>query len=280
MRRALAAIAFLAVAACSPGGDDPRPVVAGSGPPVVLPGAPGESGTVATPGQTLGTYGADVSAADVRFAEGMVGHHRQALEMTGLVPDRSSNEQVKALAGRIDAAQQPEIGVMTGWLARLGREVPAGHAHMTGYGMASLDEMNQLRGARGEAFDRLFLKLMIRHHEGALRMAGGELQRRPRPAHDDLGHGHRLGPADRDRPDAVPPRRPQRPRMSSRSSRHGCRRLNSVRSLTWGNGTSGIGTPRNRHSGSHPSAHSKTSSRSAGIVARTSSLWRRKTSMQ
>lgn len=176
MRHALAAIALLAVAACTPGGDDPRPVVAGSGPPVVLPGAPGESGAVATPGQTLGTYGADVSAADVRFAEGMVGHHRQALEMTGLAPGRAADEQVKALARRIEAAQRPEIGVMTGWLTRLGREAPAGHAHMTGYGMASLAEMNQLRGARGEAFDRLFLKLMIRHHEGALKMAGGELK--------------------------------------------------------------------------------------------------------
>ncbi|WP_063819240.1 DUF305 domain-containing protein [Herbidospora cretacea] len=176
MRHALAAIALLAVAACSPGGDDPRPVVAGSGPPVVLPGAPGESGAVATPGQTLGTYGTDVSAADVRFAEGMIGHHRQALEMTGLAPDRAADEQVKALARRIEAAQRPEIGVLTGWLTRLGREVPAGHAHLTGYGMASLAEMNDLRGARGEAFDRLFLKLMIRHHEGALSMAGGELR--------------------------------------------------------------------------------------------------------
>ncbi|WP_066372040.1 DUF305 domain-containing protein [Herbidospora mongoliensis] len=176
MRRVSAAIAFLAVAACSSGVDAPRPVVAGSGPPVVLPGAPGSSGTVATPGQTLGTYAADVSAADVRFAEGMVGHHRQALEMTGLVAERASDERVKALAGRIAAAQQPEIAVMTGWLGRLGREVPAGHAHMTGYGMASLEQMNELRGARGAAFDQLFLKLMIAHHEGAVRMAGGELR--------------------------------------------------------------------------------------------------------
>ncbi|GAB1823518.1 DUF305 domain-containing protein [Herbidospora sp. RD11066] len=176
MRRALAAIALTAVAACSPGVDEPRPVVAGSGPPVVLPGEPGSSGTVATPGQTLGTYGAEVSAADVRFAEGMVGHHRQALEMTGLVPDRASDARVKALAGRITAAQQPEIKVLTGWLTRLGREVPAGHAHMSGYGMASLAEMNRLREERGAAFDALFLKLMIRHHEGALEMAGEQLK--------------------------------------------------------------------------------------------------------
>ncbi|WP_030455454.1 DUF305 domain-containing protein [Herbidospora cretacea] len=177
MRRAvLAAIALATVAACTPGADDPRPVVAGSGPPVVLPGAPGESGAVATPGQTLGTYSADVAAADVRFAEGMIGHHRQALEMTGLVPDRAEDQQVRALADRITAAQRPEIGVLSGWLTRLGREVPAGHAHTTGYGMASLEEMNDLRSARGAAFDRLFLTLMIRHHEGAVTMAGEQLK--------------------------------------------------------------------------------------------------------
>ncbi|WP_062428408.1 DUF305 domain-containing protein [Herbidospora daliensis] len=177
MRRAvLAAIALTAVAACTPGADDPRPVVAGSGPPVVLPGAPGESGAVATPGQTLGVDAEEVAAADVRFAEGMIGHHRQALEMTGLAPDRAADPQVKALAVRITAAQQPEIGVLSGWLTRLGREIPAGHSHTTGYGMASLAEMNDLRAARGEAFDRLFLTLMIRHHEGAVTMAGEQLK--------------------------------------------------------------------------------------------------------
>jgi len=64
---------------------------------------------------------------------------------------------------------------MAGWLARLGRPVPGGHADHPAYGMASLEEMNRLRAARGAAFDRLFLSLMIRHHQGAMTMAAEQL---------------------------------------------------------------------------------------------------------
>jgi uncharacterized protein (DUF305 family) len=151
------------------------PLVAGSGAPVVIPGGPGEQGRTATPGERLGDSEARTGAGDVRFAQTMVPHHRQALEMAGLAAARTSDRQVLALADRITAGQTPEIAVMTRWLADLGRS--AGHDHAPGaYGMASEAELNQLRAARGNAFDTLFLRMMIRHHEGAVTMAGQELR--------------------------------------------------------------------------------------------------------
>ncbi|WP_328816417.1 DUF305 domain-containing protein [Nonomuraea cypriaca] len=117
-------------------------------------------------------------ASDVRFAEAMIPHHRQALEMTSLVDDRTTTPAIRLFARQIAAAQNPEIKTMTGWLAELGRTPPAEHEHggpAAGYGMATEAEMNALRAAKGGAFDRLFLRLMTRHHEGAVKMAGEQL---------------------------------------------------------------------------------------------------------
>nr|BFE80696.1 hypothetical protein GCM10020093_032970 [Planobispora longispora] len=112
-----------------------------------------------------------MTAADVTFAEGMIPHHRQALEMAALVPPRSSSQEVKTLAERITAAQRPEIAAMTSWLRSVGR-TPPGHDDHT----VTQEQMNQLRTARGGAFDKLFLTLMIAHHEAAVEMAGVELR--------------------------------------------------------------------------------------------------------
>ncbi|MFI7614380.1 DUF305 domain-containing protein [Nonomuraea terrae] len=142
-----------------------------------MPGSPGAPARTATPGERVGKTPSQAVAADVRFAEGMIPHHRQALEMTSLVEARTTTETVRALARRITAAQTPEIKAMTGWLTGLGRTPPAGHAHThaAGYGMATEEELAALRAARGKAFDRLFLRLMTRHHEGAVKMAGEQL---------------------------------------------------------------------------------------------------------
>ncbi|GIH92859.1 DUF305 domain-containing protein [Planobispora siamensis] len=151
--------------------DKGAPLVADTGAPVIIPGGPGEAGRTAKPGERLGDSEARVTAADVRFAEGMIPHHRQALEMAELVPARSSSTAVRTLAERIIAAQRPEIAAMTAWLKSIGR-APGGHADHT----VSLEDMNRLRAARGAAFDELFLKLMIAHHEAAVTMAGQELR--------------------------------------------------------------------------------------------------------
>ncbi|MEV4378032.1 DUF305 domain-containing protein [Streptosporangium sp. NPDC049644] len=152
----------------------PAPLVAETGAPVIVPGGPGEAGRTARPGENLGESEARVTAADVRFAEGMIPHHRQALEMAELVPARSSSPVLRKLAERITAAQRPEIAAMTSWLEAVGR-APQGHEGHDEHAV-TLEEMNRLRGARGAAFDTLFLTLMITHHEAAVTMAGLQLR--------------------------------------------------------------------------------------------------------
>jgi len=156
------------------GSERPAPLVAESGAPVIIPGGPGESGRTARPGERLGESEARVTAADVRFAEGMIPHHRQALEMAALVPSRSSSPLLRGLAERITAAQRPEIAAMTSWLKAVGR-TPGEHGGHDAH-ILPLEEMNRLRAARGTAFDTLFLTLMITHHEAAVTMAGLQLR--------------------------------------------------------------------------------------------------------
>lgn len=137
-------------------------------------------------GGTDGGDGADHDAADVAFATQMIPHHRQAVKMAALVEDRTSDADVRALADDIAAAQEPEIETMTGWLESWGEDVPsAGDDHaghdMSGDGMAGMPgmmsgaEMDQLEAARGAAFDRLWLTMMVEHHRGAVAMARTEV---------------------------------------------------------------------------------------------------------
>ncbi|MFF8398448.1 DUF305 domain-containing protein [Streptomyces sp. NPDC016172] len=120
---------------------------------------------------------------DVAFAQGMIPHHRQALEMARLAGDRASSGTVRDLAGRIEKAQDPEIRTMTGWLKAWGEDVPgasgggmdhsaSGHSGMPG--MMSGEDMAALEKLTGKAFDYQFLTLMVEHHEGAVEMARTE----------------------------------------------------------------------------------------------------------
>jgi uncharacterized protein (DUF305 family) len=122
--------------------------------------------------------------ADVRFMSSMIGHHAQAIEMSRLAPTHGASPAVQRLAERIINAQQDEIAAMQLWLRDRGQPVPeassamhhhggehgtAGHeARMPG--MLTPEQMAQLDAARGPAFDRLFLTLMIQHHRGATAM--------------------------------------------------------------------------------------------------------------
>ena len=116
--------------------------------------------------------------ADVTFATGMIPHHGQAVRMAELAATRTTNEKLLALATAIKGAQQPEIDKMTTWLRDWGKPVPdvdgghGGHGAMPG--MMSPEEMGKLTAAEGAAFDRLFLEMMIRHHEGAVTMSAEE----------------------------------------------------------------------------------------------------------
>ncbi len=130
--------------------------------------------TVAQPAQVRPRH----TEADVRFMQGMIPHHAQALEMTALLPARSTRRDLRLIAERIEVSQTDEIAWMTRWLQDRGADAPAAdahHAHGAGHhtlmpGMLTPEEMEGLAAATGPAFDRLFLHLMIRHHEGALVM--------------------------------------------------------------------------------------------------------------
>jgi uncharacterized protein (DUF305 family) len=113
--------------------------------------------------------------ADVRFMQGMISHHAQAVEMSDLVDNHTSSEAMRKLAQRIQVSQADEIKMMERWLSTRGAEVPAAHAHhamgaTSMPGMLTAEEMARLSAAKGRDFDRLFLEGMIKHHEGALVM--------------------------------------------------------------------------------------------------------------
>ena len=133
------------------------------------------------PSIDTGSGAEDHNVADIEFARSMIPHHEQAVDMAELAAVRASDPKVKELAGRIKQAQDPQIATMRGWLRDWGEEPPTsdggGHAEMDISGMMSVDEMTELEQASGSAFDRLFLTMMIRHHEGAVAMAESEAER-------------------------------------------------------------------------------------------------------
>jgi uncharacterized protein (DUF305 family) len=146
-----------------------------AGAPIVQPGAPGQPSQAITPEAATDLSGVAFTDADVRFMQGMIHHHAQALEMTAWIPSRTSREDLHLLGRRIELSQADEIGMMKAWLRDRGHEVPAGDAHH-GHGttlmpgMLTPPEMQALAGATGEEFERLFLEGMIKHHAGALVM--------------------------------------------------------------------------------------------------------------
>ena len=127
---------------------------------------------MASPSSTTGA-----SAADAMFAQMMIPHHQQAVEMSMLAETRASSPKIKALATEIKGAQQPEIDQMTAWLEEWGIPVMPMDEAMSehgGHGMSGMltdDQMQQLADANGPEFDRLFAEFMILHHEGAIDMA-------------------------------------------------------------------------------------------------------------
>ncbi|SCX40495.1 Uncharacterized conserved protein, DUF305 family [Klenkia marina] len=124
---------------------------------------------------------ATFNTADVTFAQDMVPHHEQAVEMAKMVPDRSTNPQVLDLAQRIQAAQGPEIDTLNGWLQDWGvasDEEDGGHSGMDRSGMGgmmSAEDMFALQDSSGTDFDRMWLQMMLEHHTGAVGMAQTEI---------------------------------------------------------------------------------------------------------
>jgi uncharacterized protein (DUF305 family) len=137
-----------------------------------------ESSTADTVATTEATDGAAsavaLNDADVEFAQGMIAHHEQAIEMAeiALDPNRTAGAEVSDLATRIQAAQEPEIDQMTAWLTAAGEsitmDVSDGHDMSSMEGMMSVEQMDALAVATGAEFDRMWLEMMIEHHEGAI----------------------------------------------------------------------------------------------------------------
>jgi uncharacterized protein (DUF305 family) len=166
MPRPIAALAAaLLMSSCTGQAPDARTAQPQTGQPVVT-------------GQPAG-YNPD----DVAFATNMIPHHQQAVELSALVPDRSTNTELIALANQISAAQQPEINVMKVFLVQWteGTGNPAssdsGHAGhgSTMQGMVDAATMTNLESLNGAEFDKLWLASMISHHQGAIEMAKAEL---------------------------------------------------------------------------------------------------------
>lgn len=180
---AAAAVVLLALAGC--GGDDggtgrsvpASTTTATAETRVIQPGRPGETAEVVEPGEEIEIVEGGYNETDVRFVEQMIPHHRQALEMAELAPERAQDERVLLVADRILAAQSPEITVLEGWLTDRDLPVPPGDAqHDHGAaGMIGPLQLEQLSNSEGAEFDELFLTYMSQHHAGAVEMAAAAL---------------------------------------------------------------------------------------------------------
>lgn len=175
----LVALVGAALAGCS-GEEAPERDVAAEldGVSVIQPGAPGEANRTLSPEDVAELEALGYTEADVDFARGMLAHHAQALVMTGYVEDRTDTTAITTLAARMEAAQEDEIAQLEGWLRSRDELIRDPHGHDHGHGdgddamagMLTDDDIAQLEAAEGEEFDKLFLTLMITHHDGAVGM--------------------------------------------------------------------------------------------------------------
>ena len=159
--------------------------------PIVQPGAPGAPTRQLSADEAIEIADTAYSPADVLFMQDMIPHHHQAIEMVALVAERTNRPELLDVAGRIEASQGDEIEFMQQWLRERGERVPdptehhAMHISHKMAGMATPEQMAELADAEATAFDRLFLKLMITHHEGAVTMVE-ELLEQPGSAYDPV----------------------------------------------------------------------------------------------
>jgi len=159
--------------------------------PIVQPGAPGDTPKTITAEEASKIAANSYSKDDVQFVQDMIPHHNQAVQMSALVAERTNRPEVVDLAGRIDVSQEDEIEFMQSWLRARGERVPEPTAHEAMHtshkmaGMASPEQMAELATLKSTDFDRLFLQLMIPHHEGAVTMVK-DLMKQPGAAYDPV----------------------------------------------------------------------------------------------
>ena len=162
--------------------------------PIIQPGAPGYPSKVLNESEATNIANTSYINADVKFLQGMIVHHEQAILMSEMADIRTNNKTIIDLAKRIDASQKDEINFMESWLkdrdefnnvANSSHQNHKMHASMKMEGMATPKQLDDLRNSNSTDFDRLFLKLMINHHDGALEMVE-ELKKYPGNAYDPI----------------------------------------------------------------------------------------------
>lgn len=159
--------------------------------PILQPGAPGESSKEIDSDAAIDIADSSYTKADTEFIQGMIIHHHQALIMSRLAPKNTNNKSILNLAKRIDVSQKDEISFMQDWLKDREEVIPnpksekMSHMHENMAGMASQEEIQELSDANGTDFDKLFLALMITHHDGALKMVK-KLKDQPGSAYDPV----------------------------------------------------------------------------------------------
>ena len=162
--------------------------------PILQPGAPGQAPKQLSPREAVGVADTRFSPDDVRYMQGMIHHHHQAVQMAALVRERTTRQELLDVAERINASQADEIKFMQTWLRERGQAAPdpaaahgahdhAGMVEMAG--MATPEQMAALAAARGPEFERLFLERMIAHHEGAITMTE-KLLKQPGSAYEPV----------------------------------------------------------------------------------------------
>jgi uncharacterized protein (DUF305 family) len=155
---------------------------------LTLAGCGSNDDTTSSASNSSSSSSSNFNDADVTFAQSMIPHHQQAVEMAKMATTVASSPEVKQLAEKVEAAQGPEIETMTGWLKDWGKKVPAGSGgmdHGSDHDMDSMGsgdmpgmmtdaDMKKLDGASEAEFDRMFLTMMTEHHTGAIEMAKTE----------------------------------------------------------------------------------------------------------
>ena len=157
--------------------------------PIILPGAPGENSKLIDPEAASNIAITTYVDADVNFLQGMIIHHQQAIVMSNMADKRTNNKTIVDLANRIDASQEDEIIFMKNWLNLRDEDISLNHSdhhmHIGMAGMASDSQLKELENSDSTDFDRLFLQLMISHHDGALKMVK-DLKEYPGTAYDPI----------------------------------------------------------------------------------------------
>ena len=168
--------------------------------PIIQPGVPGQKGILISSEDASQIADSSFTQADIQFMNAMIPHHEQALVMSKMAPERTNNEEVLEIAGRIEKSQADEIEFMKSWLTERGVGIPSSaqekhnhhdhkHHNMQAIdhskmkGMATKKQLSELQSAESTKFDQLFLKLMIAHHDGAVEMVR-DLRKQPGSAYD------------------------------------------------------------------------------------------------